>query len=71
MKMKEDLKATQELNRRLDALAKDKEEKLAIEEALVTNLKVKLDDANLRRVAVEVEVRKSELEVEAAQHALT
>lgn len=54
MKLKEELKAAQEFDRKLDALAKDKEEKLAAEKALVTKLKAKLDDTDLRRVAIEV-----------------
>lgn len=71
VKLKEKLQATWELNRKLDALAKDKEEKLAAEKALVDELRVKLGDTNLRSVVAEVRVGKLEIEVEAARHAVT
>lgn len=71
MKLKEDLKVSQELNQKLDALAKDREEKLAVDKDLVIDLKAKLDDADSRRVVAEVRVGKLEIEVDAAWYVVT
>lgn len=44
---------------------------MAIEKAIVTNLKTKLDDANFGKVIAEVWVRKLEIKVEATRCAMT
>lgn len=62
--LKEDLQASRELNHKLDAQVKDKEE-LVVEKALIFELKTKLAKANSRRVATEVQVEKLKIKVKA------